>query len=322
MKKDKKFSGYSGFVSNDESLLITMSRNTVYVNSLITKKLLLKTKSVKNIDMVTISPDNSLIAAKSTIGEIALINAKNGEEICMDRMEKSQGELMYFTSDSSRIVDLDWNGKVMLFDCAAKTHSILDDSKILERCAYIQYDPFSNRIYRFMAERFGNSPGIVQVAIPDEKFLDKEHFKYTTAQIFTTHLPSCVPHHPSLCKEHNFWYDVRADKIIVCDKDFKEIDSFKNPPSKSKKEFFSDFWVSPDENYLFIDYGKQCDPGTSNVEYDNIPSLSVLYDLKTLKPLKEFSYDYVSDFTMYNDEKNYVIGTWRGTFVGEVDSTE
>ena len=36
---------------------------------------------------------------------------------------------------------------------------------------------------------------------------------------------------------------------------------------------------------------------------------------------KEFTYDYVSNFTVYNDE-NYTIGNWRGTFVGEVDSTE
>ena len=34
--------------------------------------------------------------------------------------------------------------------------------------------------------------------------------------------------------------------------------------------------------------------------------------------VKDFDYPYISDFNMINEEKNYIISTWNGTFLGEL----
>ena len=67
-------------------------------------------------------------------------------------------------------------------------------------------------------------------------------------------------------------------------------------------------WVSPNEKYLFINYGRQC-KDVSKVplgERKNLPDLSVLFDLQSGEIVKEFAYDYVSDFTMYGKDSSYI----------------
>ena len=74
MQKDKKLAGCFPFISNDETLLATFSRNTVYIHSLETKKRILKFKSLSNIDYVAISTNQQKIAVKNTSGIIQAYN--------------------------------------------------------------------------------------------------------------------------------------------------------------------------------------------------------------------------------------------------------
>lgn len=318
--KDKKLSGgFEIFMAEDERLIALLSRNTVYVYDLATKERILSAKTVSNASCAIVSPDKKYIAAKNTSGTLALISMESGQEICRCPMEKCEGEMPFFTFDSRHIIDLDWGGRVMLFDCKRKEHIVLDNTRPLVRCDFIHHDFFSKRIYRFMARDFGNSPGIVQSMVIDEKHLDPEHAEFTTLRKF--HF--CLPDHMkgiSFCKSHNYWLDLGRGKIIRSDKDFKVKERLGIPKSNSISEP-KKMWVSPNEKYLFINYGRQC-KDVSKVplgERKNLPDLSILFDLQSGEIVKEFAYDYVSDFTMYGKDSFYIIATWSGTYIGTVE---
>lgn len=317
MLKDKKFSGDFVFINDEESLFATVSRNSVYVYSFETKNTILKVKTLSNAVYAAISPDRNLLAVKNTSGTLALIDMVSGEEVCRDVMERTEGEPMFFTSSGKYVIDLDWGGRTILFDCNLKSHSILDNTRPLIRCEYIQYDRFTRKIYRFMAKDFGNSPGIIQTTTLDENHLTPEYVAYDTVQHFDKELPDHM-HGLSFCSVHNYWYDFKNGKIVQFDKNFNKIDSI-NLPKINTVTKAQKIWVSPNENYLFIEYGRQSDVFKETVsEMKLAPSLSVLYDMKTMCVVKEFSYDYVSSFTMCNDDRCYIIGTWNGTFLGEI----
>lgn len=318
--KDKKLAGgFEIFMAEDESLVALLSRNTVYVYNLASKKRILAAKTVSNASCAIVSPDKKYIAAKNTSGTLALISMESGLELCRCPMEMCEGEMPFFTLDSRHVIDLDWGGRVMLFDTESKVHTVLDNTRPLVRCDFIHYDFFSKRIYRFMARDFGNSPGIVQAMVIDEKHLDPEHAEFTTLRKF----PFCLPDHMkgiSFCKSHNYWLDLGKKKIIRSDKDFKVKARLGIPNSNSISEP-KKMWVSPNEKYLFINYGRQC-KDVSKVplgERKNLPDLSVLFDLQSGEIVKEFAYDYVSDFTMYGKDSSYIIATWSGTYIGTVE---
>ena len=210
--KDKKLSGgFEIFMSEDESLVALISRNTVYVYDLASKERILAAKTVSNASCAIVSPDKKYIAAKNTSGTLALISMESGLELCRCPMEMCEGEMPFFTLDSRHVIDLDWGGRVMLFDTESKVHTVLDNTRPLVRCDFIHYDFFSKRIYRFMARDFGNSPGIVQSMVIDEKHLDPEHAEFTTLRKF----PFSLPDHMkgvSFCKSHNYWLDLGKKK--------------------------------------------------------------------------------------------------------------
>lgn len=318
--KDKKLAGgFEIFMAEDESLVALLSRNTVYVYDLASKERILAAKTVSNASCAIVSPDKKYIAVKNTSGTLALISMKSGLELCRCPMEMCEGEMPFFTLDSRHVIDLDWGGRVMLFDTESKVHTVLDNTRPLVRCDFIHYDFFSKRIYRFMARDFGNSPGIVQAMVIDEKHLDPEHAEFTTLRKF----PFSLPDHMkgiSFCKSHNYWLDLGKKKIIRSDKDFKVKARLGIPNSNSISEP-KKMWVSPNEKYLFINYGRQCkDVSKAPLgERKNLPDLSVLFDLQSGEIVKEFAYDYVSDFTMYGKDSFYIIATWSGTYIGTVE---
>jgi hypothetical protein len=318
--KDKKLSGgFEIFMAEDESLVALISRNTVYVYDLASKERILAAKTVSNASCAIVSPDKKYIAAKNTSGTLALISMENGLELCRCPMEMCEGEMPFFTLDSRHVIDLDWGGRVILFDTESKVHTVLDNTRPLVRCDFIHYDFFSKRIYRFMARDFGNSPGIVQSMVIDEKHLDPEHAEFTTLRKF----PFSLPDHMkgiSFCKSHNYWLDLGKKKIIRSDKDFKVKARLGIPKSNSISRL-KKIWVSPDEKYLFIDYGKQCTDvrQTPMSVYKNLPNLSCLFDLESGALVKEFEYNYVSGFTMYGEDSSYIIATWSGTYIGTVE---
>ena len=70
---------------------------------------------------------------------------------------------------------------------------------------------------------------------------------------------------------------------------------------------------------MFVDYGHLCDITTTPLkEIKETPNLSQLINLKSMEIVKDFDYPYISDFNMINEEKNYIISTWNGTFLGEL----
>ena len=38
-----------------------------------------------------------------------------------------------------------------------------------------------------------------------------------------------------------------------------------------------------------------------------------------MKVVQEFDYKYLSDFPMINDDKKFIISTWEGTYIGDVE---
>ncbi len=99
MKKDIKLAGGWFFLSIDEKLIATFSRNSVYIYSLESKKRISKFKSLSNISCVAISNNLEKIAVKNTSGVLAVHSLKTGEEIYQNSMYKTEGEQIYFTVD-------------------------------------------------------------------------------------------------------------------------------------------------------------------------------------------------------------------------------
>ena len=132
--KDKKLAGgFEIFMAEDESLVALISRNTVYVYDLASKERILAAKTVSNASCAIVSPDKKYIAAKNTSGTLALISMESGLELCRCPMEMCEGEMPFFTLDSRHVIDLDWGGRVMLFDTESKVHTVLDNTRPLVR---------------------------------------------------------------------------------------------------------------------------------------------------------------------------------------------
>lgn len=47
-------------------------------------------------------------------------------------------------------------------------------------------------------------------------------------------------------------------------------------------------------------------------------SLIGLFALDTMEQVAEFDYDYVSGFLMYDDDRKFIIPTWKGSYTGEL----
>lgn len=320
MGKIKKLKGgFHLFVTEDEKLLVTSSsRNSVYVYDLETFKLKMQTKTVSNVSKNAISPDKKLLAAKNTQGHIAIISMETGEEILRCNMKWREGEQMTFTPDSKAVLDFDWDGRTMLLDCEKNKRMILDgpeecDVKVLPRVAHMQYDHSSNQIYKFVADEWGNSKGRI-MASP----ANPENIVYEVIQEFT----SVIPDHLkgiSLCKIHNYYVDMKNKELIMTDKQFAEVKRISLPIQVAEsKVSMNKIWVSPCEQYMYIDMGRQYDPDDFAGTFHDAKPLSYLFKMDTMELVQEFDYDYVSDFTMIDADKRFIISTWQGTYVGEI----
>ena len=320
MGKIKKLKGgFDLFVTEDEKLLVTSnSRNAVYVYDLETGKLKLQVKTVSNVSEKAISPDKSLLAAKNTQGHIAIISMETGEEIGRSNMKWCEGEQMTFTADSKAILDFDWDGRTMLLDCDTKMYKILDGpkekgEKVLPRVSHIKYDRYSNQIYKFVADEWGNSKGRI-MASP----ADPENISFEVVQEF----PDVLPDHLegiSLCKTNNYYLDKKNKDLVVTDKQFAEVRRISLPESVKESKLWPDkMWVSPCEQYVFIDMGRQYDPDDFAGTFHDAKPLSYLFKLDTMELVQEFDYDYISDFTMIDEDKKFILSTWQGSYIGEI----
>ncbi len=306
--------GFKLFVTEDEKLIATSnSRNTVYVYDADTKKLVLQTKTVSNVSEKAISSDKKYLAAKNTGGLIALISMETGVELFRNKMEEREGYPMTFTSDNENVLDLDWNGNTMLWDCTDNTCKVLDrqeDPHSLPRVSYMHYDRHSNLIYKFVADEWGYSKGVVMASKADP-----ENINFKIVQKFPDVLPDDIRGGISFCKEHNYYVDRKNKQIIMCDKQFKELKRIAIPEEAFQNDayYISFLWASPNENYYFILTKKKLDRNNMS---KNSP-VSYLVKADTMEIVQKFDYEYVSDFTMIHDDTEFIIATWQGSFMGK-----
>ena len=311
MKKDIKLAGGCFFLSIDEKLIATFSRNSVYIYSLESKKLISKFKSLSNISCVAISNNLEKIAVKNTSGALAVHSLKTGEEIYQNSMYKTEGEQIYFTVDDKFVLDIDWGGRFMLFDCSNGSCHLIDNKRVMVRCDYIEIDYLNKIVYRFMRNEEGYSKGIIQAYKIDENSLSPEFVNFENVNVIEN--KSLIDKwNISLCKTNNYYFD--GEKLIKTDKKFNIVKRF----SFIREKEIENIWISENENYMFINYGRMYDVSKMKLEdKKNVPCLSVLYDLKTMEKVKDFNYPYVSGFKMFNNEQEYIISTWNGTYIGE-----
>lgn len=320
MGKIKKLKGgFDLFVTEDDALLVTSSsRNSVYIYDLETLKLKMQIKTVSNVSKMAISSDKKLLAAKNTQGHIAIISMETGEEIFRTNMKQREGKQMTFTADSKKVLDFDRDGRTMLLDCEASKNKILDgphecNVKVLPRVAHMQYDRNSNQIYKFVADEWGNSKGRIMASLADP-----ESIVYEVIQEFNDVIPDHLKG-ISLCKIHNYYVDMKNMELVMTDKQFAAVKRISLPVQVAESKIsLKKIWVSPHEQYLFIDMGRQYDPDDFSGTFDDAKSLSYLFKMDTMELMQEFEYDYVSDFTMIDADKKFIISTWQGTYIGEV----
>ena len=309
--------GFSISVSADETLLATSnSRNTVYVYDLNSRKRILQVKTVSNVHYKAFSPDNRLLAAKNTSGHMALISIDSDEELFRNKMMEREGYPMTFSEDGRFILDLDWSGRTMCLDCEHNELTILEDhpQRELPRISYMKFDRFSNQVYKFVADEFGNSKGVIMTSPANV-----DRINYKTVRIFNDVLPDHIRGGLSFCREHNYYIELDKNEIVVVDKNYKEIGRIQFPSEVSTLTNYraSRVFISPCERYAFflMTYNRNI----HNIkEAVNQPDLSYLYDLTTMELIQVFDYKYISDFTMIEEDSKYVIATWQGSYLYEI----
>ena len=292
--------GNSIYVTDDEKHLVcSNTRNSVYVHDLNTFKTVFQAKTVSNVAYYAISPDGKTLAAKNTSGEIALINMETGEEILRNKMQKSEGYPLTFTRDGKYVLDFDWDGRTMLlgFD---NTFKVLDDTlreDMGESVGYLQYDRFENTVYKLV------KGGYVSL---DTAYISPagKNIKYKKLCTLIDRFPDRV-RGLSICREKIYYITRERDFMVVCDKEFKELERISLPPVvKDRQNYFQRAWVSPEEKYVCF---KMAEPYT------------LIYDLKTMELVKALKYDFVCDFTMIENDTRFILGTWEGAYVGSVE---
>lgn len=320
MKQIEKIKGgYHLYVTDDESLLVTESgKNTVYIYDLESRKLKSQIKTVSNVSYTAVSPDKRLIACKNTSGLLAIASVETGEEIVQNALEHKEGYQMHFTPDGKSVLDFDWGGRTMLYDFGINKYEIIDGQREkdktskLPRVSFIHYDLYSNQIYKFVSEEFGNSKGVIMMSSTS-----KDNIHYETVKEFFNALPDPLMG-ISFCKNNNYYVERMTQELVVSDKSFNEIRRIAWPKEvKNSIKMPGRIYVSPCEKYVFFDMGKQCDP-LDFTSFNEAKSLSYIFNLETMSLVKEFDYEYVSDFTMIDDDRKFLIATWKGTYIGDI----
>ena len=165
-----------------------------------------------------------------------------------------------------------------------------------------------------MADEYGNSKGRIFTSSADTERISFEVVR-EFGDVLPDHLKGI-----SFCSKYNYYIDIKNDEVVVTDKKFAEVSRIAYPLELKEKRT-ERFWISANEKYMFVSLGKQCDLRDFSA-YENAKSLSYLFELSTMKVIEEFDYDYVSDFVMYDDDRKFVIATWKGSYLGEIKNVE
>ena len=241
------------------------------------------------------------MAAKNTSGLLALLSMETGEEICRNKMAESEGYLMTFTDDSKYVLDLDHWGRTMLLD-TQNQFSMLDegfkDKDGNTLFSYLHYDRFSRNIYKIVDRGHGYKCAAAMVTPAH-----KDHISYKVIREFQGPAPNHLMG-ISFCKEKNYYLTSDKKQIVATDKNFQEIERIPLPfKDEEAYRYIRKIWVSPGEKYAFISMG-----GTD----------SALFELSSMKLVREFEYDSMADFKMIEKDSKYIISTWLGTYIGNI----
>ena len=226
---------------------------------------------------------------------------ETGEEICRNKMAESEGYLMTFTDDSKYVLDLDHWGRTMLLD-TENQFSILDegfkDKDGQTLFSYLHYDRFGRNIYKIVDRGHGYKCAAAMVTSAD-----KDHIDYKVIREFQGPAPDHLKG-ISFCREQNYYLTSDKKQIVVTDKDFQETGRIQMPfKDEEAYRYIQKVLISPGEKYVFISLG-----GTD----------SALFELSSMKLVREFEYGSLADFKMIEDDRRYIISTWNGTYIGEV----
>lgn len=303
MGKDKKLNGWNWdlFISEDEKLVATCNnRNGVYVYDLETGGQIFKAKTVSYVAKIAISPNKKYLAAKNTSGMIAILSMENGEEICRNKMAETEGYPMIFT-DEKCLLDFDQKGRTMLLDIE-NNFRILDD--IIENdtgyspFAYLHYDRFSKNIYKIVDRGREYKTAVALVSASDPNSIS-----YKVIRQFSGPAPDCIKG-ISFCRDHIYYLDADKKHLVVTDKDFTETTKLQLPFKKEEAyRALQIIRVSPCEKYLFVYLGG---------------NMSGLFELSSMKLIREFEYYTITDFKMIDEDRRYIISTWDGSYLGDV----
>ncbi len=317
-KRRKIKGGLRIFMTQDKKMMVTINahRTHVYIHNVETGKIIRRIKSTIRISCASISPDQKLLATKDDHGKITVFSVQTGEIIGSCPMAEQFGYPFIFTPDSKHILDFDLDGRTMLLDCATMTYTLLDgslqkQSTTLFPATYIQYDPYTNQIYKLVADTAENTSGKIMVSTADI-----HNISYRVTREIDQHFPN---HSTgiSLCQKHNYYYDANRSKVIKTDKNFSEVEQISIPAELYGKRL-QQFWVTPDEDYIFFNLGKQC-PGNDLHALMAAKSLAYLFEFNTMKQIEKYKYDFISDFFMYENEKRYIIATWVDSYEGTIN---
>lgn len=304
MGKVRKINGWSWdlFISDDEKLVATSNnRNGVYVYDLETARQVFKAKTISNVSYVAISPNKKYLAAKNTSGLLALFSMETGEEICRNKMAETEGYLMTFTDDGKGVLDFDHRGRTMLLDMD-NHFRVLDD--VMEKdngyppFAYLHYDRFRKNIYKIVDRGNGYDTAVALTSAAD-----KDHISYKVIRKFSGPAPDHLKG-ISFCRQHIYYLDSDKKHLVVADKDFNETNKLQLPfKGDEAYRALRNLWVSPCEKYFFAYLGG-CTSG--------------LFELSSMKLVREFEYDCISDFKMIDEDRRYIVATWEGSYLGEM----
>ena len=166
-----------------------------------------------------------------------------------------------------------------------------------ESVGYLQYDRFENTVYKLVVG------GYVSL---DTAYISPagKNIKYKKLCTLIDRFPDRV-RGLSICREKIYYITRERDFMVVCDKEFKELERISLPPVvKDRQNYFQRAWVSPEEKYVCF---KMAEPYT------------LIYDLKTMELVKALKYDFACDFTMIENDTRFILGTWEGAYVGKFD---
>lgn len=105
-------SSYALCVSPSERLVASIGRNVV-IADLVNRKRLSSSHPLSHPSRAAVSPDDDILAVKSTWGEIAILATGDGEKLTSYRPRKQdEGAAIHFSIDGSYLVDASWSGEI------------------------------------------------------------------------------------------------------------------------------------------------------------------------------------------------------------------